>query len=89
MAQRKSLIYRIWPLFAAKFLLRFVLWYAIEKLFLGAIGFDDSGVAMIAAIYASVSLAVEVPSGVLADRWSRKGVWVLAALALAMSSFLP
>lgn len=33
-------------------------------------------------------LLVETPSGILADRWSRKGVLILASIALAISSLI-
>jgi MFS family permease len=38
-----------------------------------------------AAVYASVVPLFEVPSGVLADRWSRRGVLILACVAAAVS----
>lgn len=40
------------------------------------------------AVYAAMSVLMEVPSGVLADRWSRKGVLALGAACLALSSLL-
>ena len=36
-----------------------------------------------AAAYAAVTPLLEVPSGILADRWSRRGVLGVSALALA------
>ena len=41
-----------------------------------------------AAAYAAVVPLLEVPSGILADRWSRAGILVLASVALAASSLL-
>jgi MFS family permease len=38
-----------------------------------------------AAIYAVVVPTLEVPSGVLADRWSRRGVLILASGAAIVS----
>ena len=78
---------RLWPLFAAKFLLCFVLWYSVEKLFMTTIGFDNASIAMMVAVYSIMSVTMEIPSGILADRWSRKGVMILAALSLALSGF--
>jgi MFS family permease len=46
---------------------------------------DAAGVDVMAAAYAVVVPIFEVPSGVLADRWSRRGVLVLASVA-AISS---
>ena len=61
------------------------LWVPIEKLFMTGIGFDNGSVAAMAATYAAVVPLLEVPSGILADRWSRKGVVLLAQLALVVS----
>ena len=38
-----------------------------------------------AAVYAVVVPVLEVPSGVLADRWSRRGVLILASVAAIIS----
>ncbi len=40
---------------------------------------------MMAAVYAVVVPILEVPSGVLADRWSRRGVLILGTLAVLVS----
>lgn len=53
-----------------------------------SIGFNDGSIAIVVAIYAIMSVLMEIPSGVLADRWSRKGVLALAALCLAVSSLI-
>ena len=77
---------RLLPLFVAKFLLNFVFWYSIEKLFMTSIGFDVALIGVMVAVYSAMSVTMEVPSGILADRWSRKGVMILAALSLAISA---
>lgn len=77
---------RLAPLYAANFFQGFVLWYVIEKLFMRQIGFDDAGIGVMAAVYSAIMLLIETPSGILADRWSRKGVLILAGIALAISS---
>ena len=82
------LIKRLLPLYAAVFLQGFVLWYAIEKLFMRRIGFDDAGIGIMVAAYSAVMLLIETPSGILADRWSRKGVLMLASIAMAASSIV-
>jgi MFS family permease len=79
---------RLAPLYVAAFLQGFVLWYAIEKLFMRGIGFDDATIGVMVAAYSAIMLIVETPSGILADRWSRKGVLILASLALAVSSIV-
>lgn len=60
-----------------------MLWVPVEKLFMSEIGFDPAAVGLMAAAYAAVVPIVEVPSGILADRWSRRGVLVVASVALA------
>ena len=40
---------------------------------------------VMAAAYAVVTPVLEIPSGILADRWSRRGVLLLASLALLAS----
>lgn len=77
---------RLLPLHLGIALQGFVLWFPVEKLFMDEIGFDAAAVGVMAAAYAAVVPLLEVPSGLLADRWSRRGVLVLAAVALALCS---
>jgi MFS family permease len=81
-----SLRSRLLPLHLAVFLQGFMLWVPVEKLFMNEIGFDAASVGLMAAAYAAVVPVVEVPSGILADRWSRRGVLILASVALAVTS---
>jgi predicted MFS family arabinose efflux permease len=57
----------------------------IEKLFMTTIGFNPASIGVMAAVYAVVVPVLEVPSGVLADRWSRRGVLLLASIAAILS----
>src|SRR5688572_33056681 len=75
---------RLLPLYAALFLQNLALWVPIEKLFMTSIGFDAAGVGLMAAVYAAVVPLFEVPSALLADRWSRRGVLVLGTVAAAL-----
>jgi predicted MFS family arabinose efflux permease len=79
---------RLRPLYLAAFLQNVVLWVPIEKLFMTEIGFDNGSVAIMAAGYAAVVPLLEVPSGILADRWSRRGVVLLAQAALVVSTVI-
>jgi MFS family permease len=76
---------RLVPLYAAVFLQNLALWVPIEKLFMTTIGFNAASVGVMAAVYAVVVPVLEVPSGILADRWSRRGVLILASIAGALS----
>ena len=83
-----TLARRLAPLQVAVALEAMLLWVPVEKLFMSEIGFTAASVGVMAAAYAAVVPLLEVPSGLLADRWSRSGVLVLATLALAASSFI-
>jgi predicted MFS family arabinose efflux permease len=76
---------RLRPIYLAAFLQNVALWVPIEKLFMTDIGFDNGTVAVMAAAYAAVVPLLEVPSGILADRWSRRGVVLLAQAAMLVS----
>lgn len=79
---------RLLPLYIASFLQGIPFWYAIEKLFMIGIGFNTASIGLMVAIMSIVMLIVETPSGVLADRWSRKGVMLLGCLSLLISGVL-
>lgn len=85
---QKQLTRRLLPLYVAAFSHGFVLWYAIEKFFMQSIGFTDATIGVMAATYTVVTLLVETPSGILADRWSRKGVLVIASILLVVATAL-
>lgn len=76
------------PLYVAAFFQSFVFFYAIEKLFMRSLGFGDAGIGLMVAVYSVVMLLVDAPSGILADRWSRKGVLVLASISLSLSGLV-
>jgi hypothetical protein len=82
----RTLARRLAPLMVAMALQGMVLWVPVEKLFLSGIGFTPASVGVMAAVYAAVTPLLEVPSGVLADRWSRARIMVLASVALIVSS---
>ena len=77
---------RLLPLYAAIFFQSIPLWYATEKFFMFNIGFTTATIGVMFAVMSVVMLAVETPSGILADRWSRKGVMMLGCLALMISA---
>jgi MFS family permease len=79
---------RLRPLHLASFLQGLVFWVPVEKLFMDEIGFDAASVGLMAAAYAAVVPILEVPSGILADRWSRRAVLMAANAALAISALI-
>jgi predicted MFS family arabinose efflux permease len=84
----KSVRRRLRPLYVAGFFLGINFWAPVEKLFLSKIGFTTASVGLLAATYAVVVPFLEIPSGILADRWSRRGVLMIADLALAASALV-
>jgi predicted MFS family arabinose efflux permease len=85
---RAGLTARLRPLYLTAFLHGFALWYSVEKLFMRSIGFTDYTITVATAAYIVVMMAASIPLGILADRWSRKGVLYLATAALAASSLV-
>lgn len=79
---------RLRPLHVAVALQGMMLWVPIEKLFINEIGFTAASVGVMAAAYAGVTPLLEIPSGILADRWSRRGVLMLATVALLCTTLV-
>ena len=84
----RTLSRRLLPLQVGAGLLGFALWVPVEKLFQTEIGFDAASIGLMAAAYAAVVPLLEVPSGILADRWSRTGLLVVSAVAAAASALV-
>lgn len=78
----------ILKLYASNFLVGLVFWYGIEKLFMQSIGIDAVGISVTIAVLFAFNLVFDIPSGILADKWSRKGVLLVGVAALALSSLL-
>ena len=79
---------RLRPLYVAGWFLGISFWVPVEKLFLSQIGFNAASVGLLAATYAAVVPFLEIPSGILADRWSRRGVLMIANVSLAGSALV-
>ncbi len=75
-------------LYVSNFLTGIVFWYAVEKLFMQSIGISPLGIAINAVVFLVITVAFDVPSGVLADKWKRKYTLILAMVALGLSSFI-
>src|SRR5688572_26689516 len=75
-------------LYASNLLTGLVFWYGIEKLFMQSIGISAVGVGAVTAILIIFLVLFDIPSGLLADRWSRKGMLVISAIALGVCSFI-
>lgn len=76
------------PLYIASLMQWMTFWVAIEKLFMTSIGFDAATIGLMAAIYAIFVPFIEVPSGIWADRWSRRGILIIASVASMLSALV-
>ena len=85
---RTVLAKRLRPLYLVVFFQNFIFWYAIEKLFMKNIGFTDSGIATATIIFTTATLLVNIPLGLIADKWSRKAILLAGSLFLASSSLI-
>jgi MFS family permease len=85
MPEARRLRRRLAPLYLAAFLTNLALWVPVEKLFMTTIEFSSATVGVMAAVYAVVVPVLEVPSGVMADRWSRRGVLLLGSVAAILA----
>ncbi len=83
-----SLTRRLLPLYIAAFSQGLVLWAPIEKIFLKGLGFDQAALGLMAACYSSLIPLLDLASGILADRWSRKSILMLASAASLLNALL-
>ncbi len=86
--QSQALTQRLLPLYLAAFSQGLVLWAPIEKIFLRSLGFDQAALGLMVACYSSLIPLLDLTSGILADRWSRKGILILASVAAMLNALL-
>jgi MFS family permease len=79
---------RIQKLYVSNLLTGLIFWFGIEKLFMRSIGINAIGIGIATSAFLIFGLLFDIPAGILADKWSRKGVLVISALGLAVSSVL-
>ncbi len=77
---------QIQKLYLSNFLTGMVFWYGIEKLFMNSIGIDTIGIGIATAFISFFNLIFDIPAGIVADKWSRKGMLVVSAVALIAAS---
>lgn len=76
-------------LIALNFFVGFVFWYAIEKIFLAnQLNIGPTGIAIIVALYMIMTLTLDVPASVIADRWGRKQMLVVAVLCFIIADIV-
>lgn len=66
-----------------QFFFDFIFIYAVEKLFLIDRGLSLSQIGVILTLWSIMTLILEVPTGTLADKWSRRKMLILSGLFFA------
>src|ERR1700712_1344377 len=79
---------RLRPLFIADLLIGFMFYWSIIFPFMHRQGLTTTQLGVYVIVSNVVVLALEVPSGILADRWSRKYVAMIGIMALATGILL-
>lgn len=83
-----ALLKRLMPLYGLSFFQGLIFWYAVEKVFMTSIGFSPVMITASVVLMTVTSFIVEVPSGILADRWSRKGMLIVSMTALSCAALI-
>ncbi len=66
-------------MYALNFCIGMVFWYGIEKIFITkTLGLTPRDISLLVMVYAFVQVIFNIPSGALADKWSRKNTLTLA-----------
>jgi MFS family permease len=76
-------------LIALHFFVGFVFWYGIEKIFLtNQLNIGPTGIAAIVTLYTIVTLFLDVPASVIADRWGRRNMLVVAIICFILANIV-
>jgi MFS family permease len=76
-------------LIALNFFVGFVFWYAIEKIFLAnELHVGPTGIVAIVTLYTVMVLVLDVPAGVIADRWGRKRMLIAAIVCFIIANVI-
>ncbi|MFH1602079.1 MAG: MFS transporter [Candidatus Shapirobacteria bacterium] len=71
-----------------QFFTDFVFIYAVEKLFMLNRGLNLSQIGILLFLWSAMTLLLEVPSGAIADRWSRRKMLILSGISYSLCYFL-
>lgn len=83
-----SLRGNIWKLYAISAIGGASLYYALDKVFMEMRGLTVSEIVAVEVVYAITVLVLEVPTGALADRWSRKYVLALNVVFFMLNTLI-
>ena len=67
-----------------QFFFDFIFIYAVEKLFMLHRELDLSQIGILLFLWSMMTLVLEVPSGAIADRWSRRKMLILSGLSFSL-----
>jgi MFS family permease len=85
----QSRVGQVPSLIALHFFVGFVFWYAIEKIFLSnELNVGPTGIAVIVTVYMVITLVLDVPASVIADRWGRKRMLIVAVVCFIIANII-
>lgn len=70
-----------------QFLFDFILLYAVEKLFFISRGISYSQIGLLLFLWSFFSIILELPSGILADKWSRRKMMIISGISYFLCYF--
>lgn len=71
-----------------QFLFDFILIYAVEKIFFSSLGLNFAQIGLLLFLWSAMTLTLEVPTGILADRWSRRKMLILSGIFFSICYFI-
>ena len=74
--------------YISRFFFDFILIYAVERLFFISRGLNLSQIGILLFLWSVMTLLLEVPTGVLADHWSRRKMLILSGLFYSVCYFI-
>ena len=87
--QHEKLKKIIFQYYGFQFFFSLLIWLPIFYEFQKRIGLHDVEIFRIQSIYYLVFCFLEIPTGLLADRWSTKGCMILGGVLVSLSQLLP
>ena len=85
--EKEKLSANIWKLYLYWFCHSLIFGYVIERLFAAEKGLNIQQMVYLEIIYAGVVLILEIPTGILADIWSRKNVMIISSIFIFFEFF--
>jgi MFS family permease len=80
--------YKVSKILISRALTGFICWYGIEKVFERSIGISIFGISLLAVTYIATSALLNIPTGILADKYGRKYAIILACVALLLCTII-